>query len=587
MIMQPRLACSRTCRRLRGGGEALYPLPLRPCRCAYCRILIALAPQISPRPLHTATLPLSPQQPPPMQSRLCSLKRIALVGATERPCRAAGVRAVVPHRRLSVAAAGPGQAQQQQPSGQQQRQQQQQQQPGAAPAPAAALWALAALPAAAADIELSGGPPASSYYVSLGLFLMTVPGGRHRRCALLLLASTWRVALPPRSPPCTPRPLPAPTCRPVEPHQAEPQGQDQAQDVRGGRPRHGERCGMRLQCVSVRRCVGRHCCMPTRGGGGSGLCALHMAASLPLPPPTPRPWALPPAFRSRAPCRWTSGLASSLRTWPSELADCVPVGGLGCQPAAVAWRRRRCCGGRMHHPPNPHLPLCIPLTSPLPAPPPSCDRYNYEVKERGEVVTFVGTYKASPSEFVPWRAGWLGGGGLWAEATRPAAAGSTGGARRACLPASLPPSRLCPCPPMQARPSRWCSTPWWAWPPPPWCCPSLCRRCIWHAHPQREPAGQACCRAGTQHARRAAPWHPTHPPTSPHPPIHPPTHLPTGGVLVVCAMRCVACRGRLLLGQRGAHRGVPGQDGHLGRRGHHRHCGGGCVGLIGRVGAWA
>lgn len=39
----------------------------------------------------------------------------------------------------------------------------------------AALWALAELPAEASD--LSGGPPASSYYVSLGLFLITVPGG--------------------------------------------------------------------------------------------------------------------------------------------------------------------------------------------------------------------------------------------------------------------------------------------------------------------------------------------------------------------------------------------------------------------------
>lgn len=38
----------------------------------------------------------------------------------------------------------------------------------------AALWALAELPAEASD--LSGGPPASSYYVSLGLFLITVPG---------------------------------------------------------------------------------------------------------------------------------------------------------------------------------------------------------------------------------------------------------------------------------------------------------------------------------------------------------------------------------------------------------------------------
>ena len=38
-----------------------------------------------------------------------------------------------------------------------------------------ALWALTELPAGAAD-ALPGGPPASSYYVSLGLFVVTLPG---------------------------------------------------------------------------------------------------------------------------------------------------------------------------------------------------------------------------------------------------------------------------------------------------------------------------------------------------------------------------------------------------------------------------
>ena len=60
---------------------------------------------------------------------------------------------------------------------QQKQQPQQPQQLAAAALPAtAALWLLAGgLPAGAA--ELSGGPPASSYYVSLGLFLITLPGG--------------------------------------------------------------------------------------------------------------------------------------------------------------------------------------------------------------------------------------------------------------------------------------------------------------------------------------------------------------------------------------------------------------------------
>jgi hypothetical protein len=39
------------------------------------------------------------------------------------------------------------------------------------------VWALSALPAAAIDLP-AGGPPAGSYYVPLGLFVMTVPGKR-------------------------------------------------------------------------------------------------------------------------------------------------------------------------------------------------------------------------------------------------------------------------------------------------------------------------------------------------------------------------------------------------------------------------
>lgn len=39
------------------------------------------------------------------------------------------------------------------------------------------LWLFSTLPAeAAAEAPLNGGPPASSYYVSLGLFLLTLPG---------------------------------------------------------------------------------------------------------------------------------------------------------------------------------------------------------------------------------------------------------------------------------------------------------------------------------------------------------------------------------------------------------------------------
>lgn len=39
-----------------------------------------------------------------------------------------------------------------------------------------ALWALTELPAMASADAPFGAPPAQSYYVSLGLFVMTVPG---------------------------------------------------------------------------------------------------------------------------------------------------------------------------------------------------------------------------------------------------------------------------------------------------------------------------------------------------------------------------------------------------------------------------
>ena len=106
----------------------------------------------------------------------CSLQRAALAGSHTRQCSSRSPRAVVPQRRRSAAAPAASLQQREQQPQQPQLQQQQQAAP-ASLASLAALWALAAdLPAAAADIDLSGGPPASSYYVSLGLFLITVPG---------------------------------------------------------------------------------------------------------------------------------------------------------------------------------------------------------------------------------------------------------------------------------------------------------------------------------------------------------------------------------------------------------------------------
>lgn len=53
--------------------------------------------------------------------------------------------------------------------------------PAALPAPdtiaaSLALWAMTELPALAVPEAPMGTPPAQSYYVSLGLFVMTVPG---------------------------------------------------------------------------------------------------------------------------------------------------------------------------------------------------------------------------------------------------------------------------------------------------------------------------------------------------------------------------------------------------------------------------
>lgn len=108
----------------------------------------------------------------PMQSALCSCRRIAVAplgNAAARPARSQAVA----HLRMAAASTPQAAAS----SDRQQRAAQQRRL--AAPATLAqlaALWAAAAAPAQAAE-ALSGAPPASSYYVSLGLFVMTVPGG--------------------------------------------------------------------------------------------------------------------------------------------------------------------------------------------------------------------------------------------------------------------------------------------------------------------------------------------------------------------------------------------------------------------------
>ena len=126
-----------------------------------------------------------------MQFSLCSAKRIALVGPFGSPTRSTGRYGVVPQRRLaSVAPRSQQQLSSSQcSSGEEGQQWQQQIQAAAAGAPVTlasllALWAATELPAAAAG-ELSGSAPASSYYVSLGLFVLTVPGawcGRGSGC---------------------------------------------------------------------------------------------------------------------------------------------------------------------------------------------------------------------------------------------------------------------------------------------------------------------------------------------------------------------------------------------------------------------
>ncbi len=142
--------------------------------------LSALSTAISfTRPAEPAatTAALLPLQLAPAMLAACSLQRVALAGSHSRQCSSRSPRAVVPQRRR-LAAAPAASLQQRERQTQQQQQPQEQQQPAPVSlASLAALWALAAdLPAAAADIDLSGGPPASSYYVSLGLFLITVPG---------------------------------------------------------------------------------------------------------------------------------------------------------------------------------------------------------------------------------------------------------------------------------------------------------------------------------------------------------------------------------------------------------------------------
>lgn len=148
-------------------------------------------------------------------SRLCSVNHISAANVTcQRPC-SLGRPAVVPVRRLHVAAA----SRQQQAASNSSSQSVRPTEPPAAPATLAqlaALWAAAAaLPADAA--ELSGGPPASSYYVSLGLFLMTVPGGhiyqdlipRGYACrAGSCMLGAERHGICERRPPVAPTPLP-------------------------------------------------------------------------------------------------------------------------------------------------------------------------------------------------------------------------------------------------------------------------------------------------------------------------------------------------------------------------------------------
>lgn len=111
--------------------------------------------------LQLYTRPFSTRQP-----RLVGSGRLVAAAAASgrpsaRPCRQQQEQQQQPEQRQLLP--------------QQQKQQQAASQLGAGLPAAAAFWLLADLPASAA--ELSGGPPASSYYVSLGLFLITLPGG--------------------------------------------------------------------------------------------------------------------------------------------------------------------------------------------------------------------------------------------------------------------------------------------------------------------------------------------------------------------------------------------------------------------------
>lgn len=138
-------------------------------------------------PLCTSALATTAQAA--MQAALGKhISPISHANAIGRPARRS---AVVPQRRLAVAAA----SQQQGPSSSRSERQLPQRRPAgpATLAQLAALWAAAALPAQASE-ALSGGPPASSYYVSLGLFVMTVPGGLAGACR----AAAGGLGAPPR-----------------------------------------------------------------------------------------------------------------------------------------------------------------------------------------------------------------------------------------------------------------------------------------------------------------------------------------------------------------------------------------------------
>jgi hypothetical protein len=101
-----------------------------------------------------------------------------------------GRQVVVPLRRLHVAAAATQREPSSSSSGNGGRW-------AAAPATLsqmAALWAATAVLPAQAAADLGGGPPASSYYVSLGLFLMTVPGVHCRAVQAAVLPSATQNA---------------------------------------------------------------------------------------------------------------------------------------------------------------------------------------------------------------------------------------------------------------------------------------------------------------------------------------------------------------------------------------------------------